>query len=139
MHRLKRHLSYANVVATLALVIAVAGGSTAIALSASTAKKTDVNKKGNIRAGRVTTSKLANGAVTAGKLSRIEVVQATDLNAATAVCPAGERLLGGGGDIPSGAGAALNTSMPEGNGWHVVINTGVGARNVNAYAFCLND
>ena len=50
MHR----LTYANVVATIALVIAVAGGTTAIAVSRS-ASKSDVNKKGNIRGGRVTT------------------------------------------------------------------------------------
>ena len=31
MQRLRRHLTYANVAATLALVIAVAGGTTAIA------------------------------------------------------------------------------------------------------------
>ena len=31
MQRLRRHLTYANVAATLALVIAVAGGATAIA------------------------------------------------------------------------------------------------------------
>ncbi len=44
MHRLRTHLTYANVAATLALVIAVAGGTTAIAMKA-TAPKNSVTSK----------------------------------------------------------------------------------------------
>ena len=42
MKPLKHHLTYANVVATLALIVAVAGGSTAIAISAKKAPKNSV-------------------------------------------------------------------------------------------------
>jgi hypothetical protein len=139
MHRLKRHLSYANVVATLALVIAVAGGSTAIALSASTAKKTDVNKKGNIRAGRVTTSKLANGAVTARKVADIDVVQVTQSDFGRVSCPAGDRLLSGGAHVNSGGTPALSQSNPDGNGWSASTNAGGGAVSLTVYAVCLRD
>jgi hypothetical protein len=132
----RRHVSYANVMSTLAVFLAIAGGSTAIAISVSASKKSDVNKKGNIRAGRVTTAKLANGAVTAAKLAGADLIQATALNSSTATCPPGEQLLGGGGDVPSGAGAALQTSRPTGNGWQAVVSAGVGNRDVVAYAVC---
>ena len=46
MQRLRRHLSYANVTATLALVIAIAGGTTAIAGSAKAPKNSVVSTTG---------------------------------------------------------------------------------------------
>jgi hypothetical protein len=127
MHRLTRQLTYANVVATLALIVAVAGGSTAIAVSAS--KKADVSKKGNIRAGRVTATKLADQNVTAAKLAGIDIVQqSTPSQQATAVCPAGEQLLSGGGS------GAVGTSRPSGsNGWTVLTTSGA----ATAFAVCL--
>jgi hypothetical protein len=132
MHRLTRQLTYANVVATLALIVAVAGGSTAIAVSAS--KKSDVSKKGNIRAGRVTSGKLANGAVTADKLAGIDIVQAEGASP-IATCPAGERLIGGGAQSLSGA--PLLTSAPNVltsvGGWQA----GSGGAATRAYALCL--
>jgi len=137
MQRLRAHLTYANVMSTLAVILAIAGGSTAIAVTVSAGKKSDVNKKGKIRARHVTTPKLANGAVTFAKLSGIDVVQATAPAVVDAGCPAGERIIGGGGDIPSGGGGALQTSRPVGNGWHVVINAGSGSPDVVAYALCL--
>ena len=88
MQKLRKKLTYANVVATLALIVAIAGGSTAVAVSVNAAKKkSDVNKKGNIRAGRVTAKKLADGNVTAAKLAGIDVVQATGADRASADCP----------------------------------------------------
>ena len=126
MDGLRRHLSYANVVATLALVIAIAGGTTAIAVSKG--KRADINKKGNIRTGHVTTPKLADGAVTApkvaagnvtaGALAGVDVVQVTGGGIATATCPNGERLMTGGA-IPETGGQTLATSSPSegGNGW----------------------
>ena len=128
-------LTYANVVATIALIFAVAGGTTAIAVSKS-ASKGDVNKKGNIRAGRVTTPKLATGAVTADKLAGIDVVQATGAGSAQANCQGAEQLIGGGGQLVGGAGAALATSAPLSNGWQAGVNAGVGNPTVIAYALC---
>ncbi len=101
--------------------MAVGGGSTAIAVSVNASKKTDVNKKGNIRAGRVTAKKLADANVTAAKLAGIDVVQANGGDRAIADCPDGERLLGGGAKINSGApGVGLFESAPAGNGWEAV-------------------
>jgi hypothetical protein len=137
MLRIRRHLSYANVMSTIAVIVAIAGGSTAIAFTVSGSKKSDINKKGNIRVGRVTAKKLADGSVVASKLGAITVVQATGLNGAHAICPPGQRLLSGGAAPDGGAGVALEESLPEGNGWRAGINSGVGNRNITVYALCL--
>ena len=132
MHRFRGRLSYANVMSTIAVFLAIAGGSTAIAVTVNTSKKSDVNKKGNIREGRITSPKLANGAVTAAKFGAIDVVQAsTAVGTATAVCPTG-RLIGGGGVVAGGA--SLAGTWPQGNGWSVASN---GAAQKTAYALCL--
>ena len=137
MQKLRRKLTYANVVATLALIVAVAGGSTAVAVTVNAArKKSDVNKKGNIRAGRVTAKKLADGNVIAAKLAGIDIVQGSGADRANADCPSGERLLAGGAKINSGPpGAALIDSAPSGNRWEAITNTG--PADVTAYAICL--
>ncbi len=57
MDRLRRHLTYANVAATLALIVAVAGGTTAIAMKA-TAPKNSVTTK-SIRPYNVTAGDLS--------------------------------------------------------------------------------
>ncbi len=44
MDRIKPHLTYANVTATLALIVAVAGGTTAIAMKATAPKNSVVSK-----------------------------------------------------------------------------------------------
>jgi hypothetical protein len=133
MHRFKGRLNYANVMSTVAIFLAIAGGSTAIAVTVNASKKSDINKKGKIRAGRVTTAKLANGAVTAAKLGAIDVVQASNpVGIASAVCPSGGRLIGGGANVAGGAN--LTGSAPEGNGWRAVANTG---GTTTAYALCL--
>ncbi len=74
MQWLRPHITYANVVATLALVLAAAGGTTALAVAIQGSKKSDVNRKGNIRSGRVTAKKLADADVTAAKLAGIDVM-----------------------------------------------------------------
>jgi hypothetical protein len=132
--RIRRHLTYANVMSTIAVIIAVAGGSTAVAVTVNASKKSDINKKGNIRIGRVTTPKLANSAVSSPKLAGIEVVQTTTPAGilAQARCPAGGRLLSGG--AAAGGGASLATSAP-GTGEEWVGATASG--NVTAYALCL--
>ena len=138
--RRHRHLNYANVTASLALIVAIAGGTTAIAVSKST--KSDVNKKGNIRAGRVTTPKLQDGAVTAqklaggnitaGQLAGVHLVEATGSPSASVTCPSGERLLSGGA-VPVAGG--LDTSFPETpNSWRAS-----GAGGVRVIAICLKN
>jgi hypothetical protein len=132
MPKLRGKATYANAMSTIAVFIALAGGSTAVAVTVNASKKSDVNKKGNIRAKRVTAKKLADGAVGAAKLGGIEIVQATGNPAATAMCPGSARLIGGGGGTT--APPALAASQPEGNGWFVGANSGV---NVTAYALCV--
>lgn len=75
--RFRRHLSYANVAATIALVVAVAGGSAAIA----------GNKIG------------------AQDIKKIKVRQAEGTNVVTSPCRSGEKLIGGGG-VAVGLGAS---------------------------------
>ena len=90
MYRLRRHLSYANIAATIALVVALAGGTAAVA----------GNKIG------------------AGELKKIKVRTATMSVTSgrpipVARCLRGEKLTGGGGEGIDGA------SNPSGNGWAV--------------------
>jgi hypothetical protein len=120
MRRLRSHLSYANIAATLALLIAVAGGATAIAGS-------------NAPKNSVTSSSIKPFNVTDRDLAGIRVVQATGQFKTVASCGRGERLVGGGG----GATGAARISAPQGNGWYVEQDDGVGNQPVIAYALCL--
>ncbi|MGH2983163.1 MAG: hypothetical protein ACRDK5_02725 [Solirubrobacterales bacterium] len=115
MAALRRKLSYANVVATLALVIAVAGGTTAIAVS-----KAPRNS--------VASSSIKPYNVTAGDLAGIRMVQAVAKGTATASCARGERLLGGGGSGDLAASFPINNST-----WVGVSGSG----DATAYAICL--
>jgi hypothetical protein len=120
MHRLKPHLRYANVAATLALIIAVAGGTTALA--GSKAAKNSV-----------ASSSIKPFNVTAGDLAGSRIVQVNGQVSAFAPCHRGERLLGGGGST----GGPLGASRPGGNGWFVQQGSGPEDRLVIAYAVCL--
>jgi hypothetical protein len=133
MHRIRRHLTYANVMSTIAVTLAVVGGSTAVAVTVNASKKSDVNKKGNIRAGRVTAQKLADGNVVASKLAGINVVEADSPGSfAQAQCPVGERPIGGGASVTGGA--VLTLSAPDQGGWKAGTN---GGGNLAVYAICL--
>lgn len=123
MRDARRHLTYANVVATLALIVAVAGGSTAIAISAKV-KKNSVGSKqiknGSIRAedlagGAVASDKLAPGSVTASKLTGTTVVSATSPTGGgvSVDCPAGTKLLSVGGETN---GQGINSLLLKPNG-----------------------
>ena len=96
VHRLRRNLSYANVAATLALIIAIAGGTTAIA--------------GNkIGAQDLKKIKVRHASAEPGAFGQ---------TVATVRCRPGEKLVGGGGSGIDG------TSAPSGNGWTVVGSVG---------------
>jgi hypothetical protein len=124
MHRLKPHLSYANVAATLALIIAVAGGTTAIA-------------GGNAAKNSVASSSIKPFNVTARDLAGIRVVEVDAQFSAFAQCDRRERLLGGGGSpIPPGGLIDLGVSRPGDNGWFVQQGGGPD-RLMAAYALCL--
>ena len=117
MTRIRNNLTYANVMSTLAVIIALAGGSTAIALSAG--KNT------------VTTKSIRNGNVTAKDLAEVRVVSASGEGSATALCRPGEDRVGGGGLAQSG----LGRSHPVDRGWMVVEFPE--SNPVTAYALCL--
>ena len=121
--RIKPKLTYANVVATLAMFVAVAGGTTAIALTAG--KNT------------VTTKSIKPGNVTARDLGPIETVVKTETlptggpTVMRVFCPPKSRALAGGG-----AGQHVNSSYPVPGGWGVGFdNPGV----ASAYVVCLSD
>ena len=123
MRRLKPHLTYANVAATLALIIAVAGGTTAIAGNKA-AKNT------------VASSSIKPYNVTARDLAGIRVVEVDGQFSAFAPCARSERLLGGGGSSIPPAAVDLAVSRPGENGWFVQQGE---ARDtlMAAYALCL--
>jgi hypothetical protein len=121
MRRLRPHLTYANLVASLALLIAVAGGATAIAGS-------------NAPKNSVTSYAIKPNNITARNLAGIRIVQASGQFAATAPCGRGERLLGGGGSAP--AGDTLGVSRPGKGGWYAQQGAGPETHMI-AYALCL--
>jgi hypothetical protein len=118
---MRRHLTYANVASTLALLIAIAGGTTAIAVS-----KAPKNS--------VASSSIKPFNVTARDLAGTRQVQANGQFAAFAACARRERLIGGGGNAP--AGDNLGVSRPGENGWYVQQGSGP-ETHVIAYAICL--
>jgi hypothetical protein len=120
MSRIRRHLTYANVAATLALLIAIAGGTSAIAGS-----KAPKNS--------VVSSSIRSFNVTAKDIAGLRVVQASGQVSAFASCPPKARLLGGGG----AADGPLGASRPGSNGWLAQQGSGPGDRLVVAYALCL--
>ncbi len=121
--RLRRHLTYANVAATLALLIAIAGGTTAIAGS-------------NAPKNSVTSRSIKPFNVTAGDLAGIRVAEADAQFSSFARCRKGERLIGGGGStIPPGF-PNLAVSRPANNGWLVQQGDGPNTQ-MAAYALCL--
>jgi hypothetical protein len=141
MEGIRRHLTYANVVATMALLVAIAGGTTAIAVSKGKSKGTpvrvtkssDITKNGSIKPGRVTDVKLAPNSVTASKLAGIDVVQQAFASTGTVPCPAGKRLIGGGAK----GNPELGASFPDGNGWRASTETSL--TEVTGYALCLKE
>jgi hypothetical protein len=123
MRGLRTHLTYANVAATLALLLAAVGGTTAIAGSTAPTNS-------------VTSSSIKPNNVTARNLAGIRVVEADSQFSAFARCSKGERLVGGGGSsIPPGF-PDLAVSRPGTNGWQVQQGEGPNTL-MAAYALCL--
>jgi hypothetical protein len=167
MQRIRRHLTYANVMVT-ALAFIVMGG-TAWALANNSVGTKQLKNKAvtakKIGNGAVTGPKIAKGAVT-GSSVNVSVTQ-TDvpqipafLNAvggATATCPAGKKAIAGGGlSDPANNGGHIEDSRPVNGtsaattqggtftGWRVVWqNTPTGpmnmlnALNPRVYVICL--
>ena len=136
---LRRHLTYANVAASLALVIAVAGGTTAIAMKATAPKNS------------VTTKSIRPYNVTARDLTRMIEVRAQAVfndpappdgtfsgATATAPCPTGSRVIAGGGFVDKDH-ASLIGSQPTSEGWIVSAKgDGTNEARITAIARCLS-
>ena len=165
MDRTKRtRPSPALVISVIALSVALGGS--ALATSAITSK--DVNKKGNLKKNavkkkniaknavvtgkikneKVTGSKLSEGAVSAEKLGSITEVTSTPTpltvgvtGTATATCPEGSKVVGGGFGVAPFA-AATSFGIPQeskrsNNGWSAKAIGQFGAETITAYAYCL--
>ena len=136
--KLRRHLTYANVTATIALIAAVGGGTTAIALQG----RNTVGTK-DIKPGHATGNDLSEIRVVR-KLGTVNDTSGPGDNWSggfvVARCPKGTRLLSGGGRVDplsSGRGA-LTRSEPKGNGWLVTANQDTGQpATIRATALCL--
>jgi hypothetical protein len=123
MHGLRRHLSYANVAATLALVVAIAGGTTAIAGSAKAPKNSVVSR--SIKPGNVTAKDLSttmNISATSAVTDPSPFDHEYAVGSAVAQCPPGTRALSGGGGT-EGVRRVLEFSGRAGEGWRVSIGT----------------
>jgi hypothetical protein len=130
MRQAKGHLSYANVMATLAVVLAAGGGTAAIAISSKAPKNSVIAK--SIKRGNVTASKLA--------AVRSETVN-LGVSAGEVRCQDSERLLTGGANVVgSGAGPptpALALSQPTDNGWKAAV-VGPSGTTVSITVVCLS-
>jgi hypothetical protein len=128
LSRIRERLTYANVVATLALVVALA------------AAKNSVTSK-SIKAGNVTARDLA-GAVLVTETVPLADPNATDdvytVASAIAKCPRGARVITGGGGS-SGNTVALQSSAPSGaNAWFIsAASNGGFTTELVATALCL--
>jgi hypothetical protein len=133
MEKLKGKLTYANVAATLALVIAVGGGTAAIAGVKIAPKNSVVSK--SIRAGNVTASDLAK-AVLVNSIAQVAPGSSGDV---TARCPAGMRAIGGNGSGGSLPITATGVSGAQDN-WFVSVGPNQLSTSVQitASVWCLN-
>lgn len=137
MKWLKPKLSYANVTATLALIGAVAGGTTAIADIAKAPKNSVVTK--SIKQGNVTARDLAGLTSARASTNISDTTPANDGNFASgeavARCPKGSRAITGG----ASGGRDLTSSQPAGiDAWRAVaINDNGSTVPVTAVVYCL--
>jgi len=127
MTSVREKLTYANVMSTIAVVIAVAGGSTAVAISAKKAPKNSV-----------TSASIRDGSVTANDLAKVKITSVPFTKSVN--CAPGEKLLGGGGFAFDASGQETTTglnrlqrSYPVDNGWVTQ-----GLDNSKAFALCLS-
>jgi hypothetical protein len=139
MNRVTRRLSYANVVATLALVVAVAGGATAVA-GGFKAPKNSVTSK-SIKAGNVTAGDLTT-AVRVDVPASVSDPTQGDGNftsaGAQADCPAGGRPIGGGVSTGGISRVFVASSAMSPSGWLGGVSSDAGGtRQFTVTAWCL--
>jgi hypothetical protein len=139
MHRLRRHLTYANVTATLALVIAVAGGATAIAGKV-TAPKNSVTSK-SIRPHNVTARNLTKMVNVTRETTFTDPAPPDGAYSGTTAgssCPPHTRIISGSALISGGGNTFLTNSGQLGMGWGAAGSSdGGGNVTLTVTAHCL--
>jgi hypothetical protein len=136
----KSRLSYANVTATVALVAAVAGGTTALAGVAKAPKNSVVAKsikRGNVTAKKLTTTVRVNAQTNITDPSPVDGLYA--VGSAIARCPQGARAITGGG-TSGGGRTVLQSSGPNGTGDGWIVGAGTdnpGVTQISATVVCL--
>ena len=139
MSRFRRHLTYANVASTLALLGAIAGGTTAVAAKL-TAPKNSVTTK-SIRSYNVTARDLTRLIQVIGKANFTDPAPADGVangNTAVASCPPGTRVITGGGSVDND-NAHLSSSQPNVGAWSVSARgDGTNQATITAIAWCLS-
>jgi hypothetical protein len=160
MDRIKRtRPSPALVISLIALSVALGGS--ALAATAITSK--DVNNKGNLTknavdtkniAGKAVTAKklakgavkekkIKDGAVSSSKLGEITKVSETSPPAAvpainaTATCPDGSKVVGGG--FSTTPGLVVHNSERSNSGWRADATANAPGQTVTAHAYCLEN
>ena len=136
MNCIRRHLTYANVAATLALVIAIGGGS-AMALGGKNSIRSSDIKNGQVTARDLTQ---IHSVTVSGTLSDPSADGSWTTLSLDATCRKGEKVIGGGTtNTSTSAPAATIESRPIGNGWHATLGTDSGQSTpVAATALCLS-
>jgi hypothetical protein len=155
LKQVRSRLTYANLMSTIAVVVALVGGTAwaAATIGAGDIKKNAVRSK-HIKNGAVTRRKLADGAVNSAKLAsgavrapdlgRVIVVNNTisipDANngQTAAFCPQGTRRIGGGG-ASAVFGMPIAGTRPDGDtAWGTFARNDTGMpRDLTAYVLCL--
>ena len=136
--KLRERLTYANVAATLALVIAVAGGTAAVAGVRVAPKNSVVTK--SIRPNNVTASDLT-GIIRVSSQATFSDAAPPDGTfgggTASVPCPAGTRVISGGGGVDNSR-AQMTASGPVGEGWAVAASgDGINSATITVTAKCL--
>ena len=153
--KIRKHLTYANVMATLALVFAVAGG-TAYATHLVVRSNDIVNdqvksadvRNDNLRGGGLTSSDIATDAVGADEWGSVTVVSNNTsvpadggVGEVTVTCGSGEQLIGGGARFPFPSGDLSKSTVGffgHGPGWVAAgQNNGQVAQDLTVHALCL--
>jgi hypothetical protein len=146
MRRIREHLTYANVMATIAVFVALGGGAYALdgrnSVDSGDIQRNAV-KSSDIARGAVKGSEIANGRVGAADLGRIIEVSNTiqipaNSNEGTlGQCPAGTQVISGGG-FPGFNSGTLVVFKAQDNNWRVdARNSANMPMALTAYAYCL--
>jgi hypothetical protein len=148
IERLRRRLTYANVMATLAMFAALGGGAYAAAtIGAGDIKKNAVRSKHiktNVVKGRdVAEDTLVIGAQALGTIRERSAtdpdIAAGDSGQAGVQCHANEQFLSGGSDYSGTDVSIAATRFEPPNGWRVFLDNeaGSGEASLTAHVYCL--